>query len=51
MGYLNDEILDKGIENKLISIDDKRITYYAKLEKSYSYKDPEEKVRAIVFII
>ena len=50
MGYLNDEILDKGIENKLISIDDKRITYYAKLEKSYSYKDPEEKVRAIVFI-
>ena len=50
MGYLNDEILDKGIENKLISIDDKRITYYAKSEKSYSYKDPEEKVRAIVFI-
>ena len=50
MGYLNDEILDKGIKNKLISIDDKRITYYAKSEKSYSYKDPEEKVRAIVFI-
>lgn len=50
MGYLNDEILDKGIKSKLISIDDKRITYYAKSEKSYSYKDPEEKVRAIVFI-
>ncbi|TVL66527.1 N-6 DNA methylase [Brachyspira hyodysenteriae] len=46
----NDKIIQKGIDNKLISFNDKKIIYYAKSEKSYSYKDPEEKVRAIVFI-
>ena len=46
----NDKIIQKGIDNNLISFNDKKIIYHAKSEKSYSYKDPEEKVRAIVFI-
>lgn len=44
MVYLNDEILDKGIENNLISINDKRITYYAKLEKAIVIKIQKKKL-------
>ena len=45
-------ILYKGIENNLISFNDEntRIYYNVKTKKNYNYKDPEEKIRACVFI-
>ena len=48
-----EEIINRGIENGLISFneDKSRIIYYTKPQtKSYKYSDPEEKVRAIVFL-
>lgn len=48
----NDAIIQKGLENKLISFneDNSKITYFTKINKTYKYTDPEEKVRAITFI-
>lgn len=48
-----EDIIKKGIEKGLISYneDKSRITYYTKPQtKSYRYSDPEEKVRAVVFL-
>jgi len=47
------DYIQLGIENGLISFneDRSRIVYYTKPQtKSYKYSDPEEKVRAIVFL-
>ncbi|TXJ61266.1 hypothetical protein EPJ74_03250 [Brachyspira aalborgi] len=50
--HFNNDIIQKGIANNLISFNNEntRIIYNAKTEKSYNYKDPEEKIRASVFI-
>lgn len=48
-----EDILKKGIEKGLIALnnDESRITYYTVPQsKSYKYTDPEEKVRAVVFL-
>ena len=45
--------LERGLAAKLISFKDddrKKIVYHAKTEKTYSFKDPEEKVRAAYFV-
>ncbi len=46
------DYIQKGIENKLISFneDHTRIFYNVKSKKNYNYKDPEEKIRAYVFV-
>lgn len=50
--HFDNDIIQKGIANNLISFNNEntRIIYNAKTEKSYNYKDPEEKIRASVFI-
>ena len=50
--HFDDNIIQKGIENNLISFNDEntRIYYNVKTKKNYNYKDPEEKIRACVFI-
>lgn len=50
--HFNDDTIQKGIENNLISFNDDntRIFYNVKTKKNYNYKDPEEKIRAYVFI-
>ena len=50
--HFNNDTIQRGIAHNLISFNDDntRIYYNAKVKKSYSYKDPEEKVRAYVFI-
>lgn len=50
--HFNNDIISKGIDNSLIFFndDETRIYYNTKLKKNYNYKDPEEKVRASVFI-
>lgn len=50
--HFDNYIIQKGIANNLISFNNEntRIIYNAKTEKSYNYKDPEEKIRASVFI-
>lgn len=50
--HFDDNIIQKGIENNLISFNDEntRIYYNVKTKKNYNYKDPEEKIRANVFI-
>lgn len=50
--HFNDDTIQKGIENNLISFNDDntRIFYNVKIKKNYNYKDPEEKIRAYVFI-
>lgn len=48
-----EEIIDKGIEKGYIAIneDKSRIQYFTRPQtKSYRYSDPEEKVRAVVFL-
>jgi len=48
-----EEIIKKGIEQGLIALndDESRITYFTVPQsKSYRYTDPEEKVRAVVFL-
>ena len=48
-----EDILKKGIEKGLIALnnEESRITYYTVPQsKSYKYTDPEEKVRAVVFL-
>lgn len=48
-----EDIINNGIEKELISFNDdySRITYYTKPQsKTYKYSDPEEKVRAVVFL-
>lgn len=48
-----EDIIKKGIEKGLIALnsDESRITYYTTpLSKSYKYTDPEEKIRAVVFL-
>ena len=45
--------IQRGLTAKLISFKDddrKKITYHAKTEKTYAFKDPEEKVRAAYFV-
>ena len=50
--HFNDDTIQKGIKNNLISFNDDntRIFYNVKTKKNYNYKDPEEKIRAYVFI-
>lgn len=50
--HFKDDTIQKGIENNLISFNDDntRIFYNVKSKKNYNYKDPEEKVRAYVFV-
>jgi len=43
-----DEIIEEGIEKGIIKIEDGKVIYPN--GKSYNFKDPEEKVRARVFI-
>ena len=48
-----DHQINRGLNAKLLSFKDderKRVTYHAASEKSYSFKDPEEKVRAAFFV-
>lgn len=48
-----EDIIKKGIEKGFIALnnDESRITYYtAPQSKSYKYTDPEEKVRAVIFL-
>lgn len=48
-----EDIIDKGIEKGYIAIneDKSRIQYFTRPQtKSYRYSDPEEKVRAVVFL-
>ena len=43
----------RGLAARLLSFKDderKRVTYHATSDKSYSFKDPEEKVRAAFFV-
>tara|TARA_Y100000590_G_C15707277_1_gene1009088 strand:- start:62 stop:2548 length:2487 start_codon:yes stop_codon:yes gene_type:complete len=47
-----DKYLSLGVEKKLISIDyDNDKIIYEELNKSYKFSDPEEKVRASIYII
>ena len=50
--HFNDDIIQRGIAKSLISFNDEntRIFYNVKTKKNYNYKDPEEKIRAYVFI-
>jgi hypothetical protein len=48
-----DHQIVRGLEANLLSFKDderKRVTYHAASDKSYSFKDPEEKVRAAFFV-
>lgn len=48
-----EDFIKKGIEMGLIALnnDESRITYYTVPQsKSYKYTDPEEKVRAVIFL-
>jgi len=44
----NDKIIDEGIKKGIIKIEDGKVIYPN--GKSYNFKDPEEKVRARVFV-
>lgn len=50
--HFKDDTIQRGIEKDLISFNDEntRIFYNVKTKKNYNYKDPEEKIRANVFI-
>ena len=50
--HFDDDIIQRGIAKSLISFNDEntRIFYNVKTKKNYNYKDPEEKIRAYVFI-
>ncbi len=48
-----DHHINRGLQANLLSFKDderKRITYHGASDKSYSFKDPEEKVRAAFFV-
>ncbi|MEM3829502.1 MAG: hypothetical protein QXP36_09865, partial [Conexivisphaerales archaeon] len=44
----SDQIIEEGIKKGIIKIKDDKVIYPT--GKSYNFKDPEEKVRARVFI-